>query len=215
MKYQMRSILSALAILLCLVASPVAATQQSVLAQPSALDLHLLAYHIAGAEPPLSALAALDPKVRAADEFKRASVAEEVERQLQSRVQSLEGVKRLKVNLSANLGEFDAKYNEYDFVGLGDGTYIPSQSPFGREVRLALTNGSEAQAWKLEPKEAEAVLQRNRGSRYVTLVMTLEILTAQAPIDGQPLVIDTKVVEYDVLGSDESVRLGKVALSGE
>lgn len=189
-----------------------AADAGRTLAQPADLDLFFLAYRAAGVEPPFAALATRDPKVSRADEFTRQKTADEVERQLRSRAESVRDVKLLQVNLDATIGEYDPKYGEYTFVGLGDGTYIPSGSPFGTEVRIALVNGGQAQSWPLDATEAAAVLQRNRGERFVTLALRLEVIGAQQPVDGVPLVLDAKILAVDVMAGDHRTRLGKLAL---
>lgn len=193
-------------------ATTVSAEAGRTLVQPADLDLFFLTYQAAGVEPPFAVLAGRDPKVGQADEFTRQKAAEEVERQLRARAESVRDVRFLQLNLNATFGEYDSRYGEFTFAGLGDGTYISSGSPFGSNVRVALINGGQAQGWPLDAQEAEAVLQRNRGERWVTLVLRLEIVGAAQPVDGVPLVLDTKIVGFDVMAGDGRTRLGRVAL---
>jgi hypothetical protein len=123
---------------------------------------------------------------------------------------SLQGVEKIIVNLGSHFSEYDAQYNEYDF-DINDGSYI-AYSAFGRQVRIALTNGTKAQTWKLGPKEAEEALRKNKGDRLATLVLTLMLLESPPAVDGEPVVLNARVIGYDVLTGYSHVKLGSVVV---
>lgn len=197
--------------LLSAIRNTAAAEAARTLAQPADLDLYFLAYQAAGVDPPFGALAGRDPKVERADEFTRQKTADDVERQLRARAESVRDVRFLQVNINATIGEYDSRYGEFTFAGLGDGTYIPSGRVFGSDVRIALVNGGQVQSWPLDAAAAEAALRRNRGERWVTLALRLEIAGAERPVDGVPLVLQAKIIGCDIMAGDGTTRLGSVA----
>jgi hypothetical protein len=186
-----------------------AAVDGKLLTEPTGVDLFFLQYSVSGLQPPFSDLAKLDTTVRSANEFNRDSALAKVEAELRARAEAVRGTKLLQVNLNDSFGQYDTKYKEYDFQ-MGSGTVIPFYSVFGREVQLALTNGGLAQAWKLEPSEAEEVLQRTGGDRHVMLVLKLQVLDAPPALNDAPMRIDTRVLEYEIRSAFKNVNLGKV-----
>ena len=130
---------------------------------------------------------------------------------LKARNASLDGVKTIVVNLMTTFSEYDARYQEYDF-DINDGTYISYSNGLGGDLRIALTNGTKAQIWKLNPTEAEQILHKNNGFRNVTLALTLLLLPSSSAVGGEPIVLKAKIVRYDVLGENSNVKLGDVAV---
>lgn len=188
-----------------------AAVDGRLLAEPTGVDLFFLQYSISGAQPPFSDLAKMDATVRSANEFNRDSTLAKVETELRARAEAVRGTKLLQVNLNDSFGQYDNKYKEYDFQ-MGSGTVIPFYSVFGREVQLALTNGGLAQAWRLEPSEAEDVLRRTSGDRNVMLVLKLQVLDAPPAVNDSPMRINTRVLEYEIRSRFKNVNLGRVVV---
>lgn len=166
------------------------------LANPSPIDMYFLQHFVANTEPPFPELAKLDFEYQHADEFNRDSTLARLEGDLRKRAETVKDVKFLQVSLYCNFSEYDSKYKEFDF-DLDDSSAIPYQA-FNRQVRLALTNGNLAQSWKLEPSEAQNVMQRTGGERFVALNMKLEIIDAPPGVNGAPLVINARILEYDI-----------------
>lgn len=182
-----------------------------LLVDPAGVDVFFLQYAISGASPDFTELANLDPAVQAANEFSRNATRARVEGELRARAGSVQGTTLLQVNLNDSFGEFDSKYREYDFK-MGNGSVIPYFAVFGREVDLALTNGGLAQSWRLEPSEAEDILRRTGGDRNVLLVLRLQILNAPPAMNGAPMRINTRILEYGIRSSLKDIPLGKVVV---
>jgi hypothetical protein len=178
----------------------------ALLNNPNASTIYLLQCKFAHVTPPYAAMAQMDDKARSADEFQRPEIIKRAEAGLRETAASLDGVDAIVVNLGSRFSEFDTQYNEYDF-DINDGSFIPYNA-FGRQMRLALTNGTKAQAWKLGVPEAEEVLRKNKGNRYATLVMTLSLMESPPATDGEPMILNAKIVRYDVLTQFGNVKLG-------
>jgi hypothetical protein len=117
-------------------------------------------------------------------------------------------VQTVVVNMNSTLSEYDNDHHEYD-LDINDGSFI-SYYIFGRTVQLALTNGTAAQVWSLADNEAESVLKRNHGGRYVTLVLNLSLMESPPAVDGQPMILNARITGYDILAGFGSMRLGHV-----
>ncbi len=178
---------------------------------PDASAVYLLQYRFAHLVPAYEAMTLWDSAVRSADEFHKPEAIRQADANLRAKAASLESVKTIVVNLGSRFTEYDTQYNEYDF-DINDGSYIP-YTAFGREVRIALTNGTKAQIWKLAPKDAEDVLRKNRGDKFATLVLTLSLLDSPPAVQGEPMVLNAKIVGYDVLAHFGSARLGSIVVA--
>lgn len=187
------------------------ARAQGVLVNPEPTTLYFLQQRLAHTLPPLDALTQFDPDVQHADEFHKKDAVDKARNRLVAKQESVNGVTELVINLQSNFGEYDDQYKEYDF-DLSDGTNIPFQWPFSREVRLALTNGTKAQTWSLSPDEAAAVLAKTKGRRYATLVLKMKVLDSPPAVDGEPMIINCKIEEYEILDNFTSRHLGKVVV---
>jgi hypothetical protein len=181
-----------------------------VINNPDPATIYLLQCKFAGTTPAYEAMAQADSSVKAADEFHKAELAKQLVASLKARFASLEGVKEITVNFMSNFSEYDAQTGEYDF-DISDGTYVPANA-FGRELRIALTNGTLAQTWKLGPKEAEEALRKNKGERWARLALRLALLPSSPAVDREPIVLNTKIVGYDVLNRFSNVKLGSAVV---
>ena len=155
-------------------AAPVSAKTGKSLSNPSDTDLYLLTYYLSHIEAPFDELSEKDQSVRSANEFERTAKAARAEEQLRARTKSLQGTTTLSISMNNNFGEYDEKYEEYDFTSFGENVQLLFQA-FGRQIQLHMTNGDKAQGWKLTPQEAAQVLRVTKGQRYVRLALKLEI----------------------------------------
>ena len=178
---------------------------------PDAETIYFLQQEYSNTIPDLNALAQTDPNVQNADEFHKTEVANQVASELKQREAVTHGVKIITVNLDSQFDPYDSDYQEYDF-DISDGTYI-SYTAFNQQVQVDLTNGTEAQTWSLKPDLAEKVLNKTQGTRSVTLALTLEMEASPPSVDGQPLVLNAKILSYDVLTQFDNFRLGHVNVS--
>jgi hypothetical protein len=188
-----------------------AAYADALLINPDDVTIFLLQQKFSNSNPDLVALSQGDPAVKAADEFHQQAAIDQDVAQLKADEATLQGVTTIVLNLDSSFSPYDSDYNEYDF-DISDATYI-SYSLWGQQFQIDLTNGTDAQSWSLKPDEAEKVLDRNNGSRNVTLVLTLKLLDSPAPVAGQPAVLNAQIVSYDVLAETGSMRLGHVVVS--
>ncbi len=187
-----------------------AAVADPVLGNPDPSTVLLLQYKFSRTEPPYAALALLDNAVRSADEFHKAEAIRQADAALRARAAGLAGVEKITVNLVTRFSDYDAQYGEYDF-DLNDGTYI-SYTAFDRQVQIALTNGTSAQSWKLDAKEAEEALRKNKGNRSATLALLLSLSESLPPVNGAPPVLNAKIVSYDIFTQFGNVRLGHIVV---
>jgi hypothetical protein len=181
-----------------------------IINNPDATTVYLIQCKFSGTPPAYDAIEQADNAVRAADEFHRPDVIKRLDASLRARFASLDGLKKIVVNLSNHFSEYDAQYGEYSF-DINDGSFI-SFNAFGRQIGIALTNGTQAQTWKLTAKDAEDVLRKNKSNRIVTLVLTLAPLESPVALGGEPILLNTKIISYDVLSGIGSAKLGSVAV---
>lgn len=177
--------------------------------EPKADDLAFIAYRVARVEPPFTSWA--EDVVKPLDEFKRPNAQRVIETTMRSRFEQLKNTNVLRINLSSSFGEYDDQYHEFDF-NINDGSFIPFDMPFhNTRITINLTNGSIAQAWPLPPADVEKLLHKLKNRRYVTLSLKLQVIRATAStISGEPISLDTKILEYDILNDLTSAKLGHV-----
>ncbi len=207
----MRAFRSLISFVAAVVISAGASQAAETISNPDLSTLYLLQSRFAHVAPPYEAMAQWDNAVRSADEFQKPVITERIVTALKARNANLDGVKKIVVNLECTFSEYDTQYREYD-LNIGDGTYIIYNSGFGGEVRIALTNGTKAQIWKLDPDDAERVLRKNGGGKNVMLVLTLLLLPSPPAVGGEPVVLNAKIVSYDILADNSNVKLGSVAV---
>jgi hypothetical protein len=205
-----RSFRFLLAALLVQLINIVTAHAAEVINSPDPVTIYLLQCKFSGTAPAYEAMAEADSGVKAADEFHKADLAKQLAASLKARFTSLEGVKEITVNFVNHFTEYDAQNGEYDF-DISDGTYIPANA-FGRELRIALSNGTLAQTWKLGPKEAEEALRKNKGDRWVRLALRLALQSSPPAVGREPTVLNTKIVGYDVLNRFSNLKLGSAVV---
>ncbi len=207
----MRAVGSLLAFVFAVLISAGASQAAEVVNNPDFSTVFFLQHKFAHTVPSYEATAQWDDTVRSADEFRKpAAIAQAVAR-LKARAASLDGVKRIVVNLMTTFADYDARYQEYDF-NINDGTYIDYNNGLGGDVRIALTNGTKAQTWKLNPAEAEEILRKNKGFRSVTLVLSLVLLPSPPAVGGELAILNAKIVGYDILAEQSHAKLGSVVV---
>lgn len=189
----------------------VSARAAESISNPDPSAVLYLYYKYAHTDPPYEALAQWELGNKPIDEFHKQEALAQAEARLKAMAASVGGVKQVTVNLMDNFSDYDPQFQEYDF-GLNDGSYIPFNNVYGRNLRIALTNGTKAQTWKLGPKEAEEILHKNKGQRYVTLVLTLLLQESIPAGEGEPLTLNAKILSYDIMTGYGNTRLGKVVV---
>ena len=206
----MRSNLAIIALATAWVIGMPSAHAADIVVNPDASAIFLLQCEFSKTVPPYEAITHWGGTVQSSDEFHKPEAIKQADASLHAKAASLHDVKKITVNLGSHFSEYDAQYGEYDF-DINDGSYI-AYSAFGRQVRIALTNGTKAQTWKLGPKEAEEALRKNKGDRLATLVLTLMLLESPPAVDGEPMVLNARIIGYDVLTGYSHVKLGSVVV---
>ncbi|WP_202844334.1 hypothetical protein [Luteimonas saliphila] len=151
------------------------------LAHPEDLQMLLLGYRLQGREPPLAEWAAAQYAVVRANEFERGKVREQEQARLQAVYDGTEGVGLLRLNVRANLSEYDASRGGYYLDAFTPGSVFrfsarAAPPPFREEtVSLRIDNPGELNFWPLDPSAAQEVLARNNGQRNVALDSRLRI----------------------------------------
>jgi hypothetical protein len=188
------------------VASPAA----DLINNPDPSTIYLLQCKFSGTAPAFEAMAQKENSVKAADEFHRVDLIKQIATNLKTTFASLENAREITVSLGNRLSEYDAQSGEYD-LDISDSTYVPVHA-FGRDLRIDLTNGTNAQVWKLSPKEAEEALRKNKGDRFVRLVLRLALQPSPPAPEGEPMVLNAKIVSYDVLTGFTNIKLGNAVV---
>ncbi|HQT76314.1 MAG: hypothetical protein B7Z80_10825 [Rhodospirillales bacterium 20-64-7] len=186
---------------------------QTVLHAPSGDDLTMIAYAIAGAEPPYAEWANGLRSVTALDEFKRAAAAKVAEQRLRTRAETVRSTRIIEVNFFAQFGEYNDIYHEFD-LSIDDGTVVNFQSdihPAGISVHF--NNGGLAQSWPVAHEDAAKILNLVGGDRSVSVSAKIELGGASIPASGDaPIEVAGKILEYDVVSPQKRLRLGHVVV---
>lgn len=183
------------------------AQTQTELASPSAQEMYYIQNFVAGTEPAYRELAKRDPEYNRANEFDRETVLNRLEANLRKGAEHLKSVRLLRVNVADSFGEYDPRYQEYDFT-ISNGSSF-SFNAYGKGVELVVTNGSMAQGWKLNPSQAEDVLRRNDGSRRVTLVLHLSIDDATPALGNSAAKLNAHILDCEIRGKG-GILLGRI-----
>ena len=189
------------------------ARAQPVLDAPSGDDLAIVAYDLAGTDPPFAIWAKGLRDVATLDEFKRPPAAAAAEKRLRSRAEAIHAARLIKVTFLSRFGEYNDMYHEFD-LDIDDGTIVtfhPAVHPGG--VILHFANGGLAQAWPLPAEEAAKVVALAGGDRSVSVTAKVELQSAMIPGgESAPIEIIGKVLEYDLVSAAKHVRLGHVVV---
>ena len=190
---------------------PMSGRAAEVMNNPDPTSVTLLQYKYSKVAPPYATLAACEESVKSADEFHKDAALKLAQARLAGRFAEMQDTVKLIINLSSSFSEYDSDHGEYD-LDINDGTVISAYNACSKEVRIALTNGTNAQTWKLDPAEAQRVLEKNRNIRNVIAILKLTLLPSSQAVDGEPAVLNAKVVGYDVLSLMGDRKLGAVAV---
>lgn len=181
---------------------------------PDDLQMLMLAYRLEGRQPPIDEWAAAQYRVAHADEFKRPALLEEERQRLQGIYDGTADVGRLRMNVNARFGEYDAARGGYYLDAFMPGsrfdfTAHPAPSATAQRIALQVDNPEELNFWPLDAVAAKDVLERNGGLRDVTLDSRLRITGIGRRGDGP--VIGARLSGY-AIGSD---RYGNPLRFGE
>lgn len=201
-------------------AAPADVPGDRVLQQPEDLQLLMLAYRLQGRPPPIADWAAANVAAAYANEFDRPRLLAEDTARLQEIYDGTAGVGGLRLNVRADLSEYDAARGGFYLDAYLPGSSIafearPAAHPVRPErVSLAVVNDEELNFWALDPATARQVLERNGGARNVVLDSRFRILGAARRGDG--VVLDVQLLGY-AINSDrynDASRLGELRFDG-
>jgi len=195
-------------------AGPAARFGERQLDHPDDLQVLMLMYRLEGREPPIGEWAAAQSRVAYADEFQRPALLKEEQERLQGIYDSTAEVGRLRMNVNARFGEYDAARGGYYFDAFMPGSQFdfsarPSPSGGAQRISLQVDNPEELNFWPLDAAAAKDVLARNGGQRNVVLDSRFRITGIGRRGDGP--VISARLLGY-AIGSD---RYGNPATFGE
>lgn len=196
----------AAAAFIALACGPAAAA--SMVTDPTDDILCLLYYKTAKLDPPLDDFAAQAASVQKANEFDKQKAIDAEKARLQALLSSLQDVTTLRMGLDMQMGQYDSDLGEYDLTGLSPDQFVQFSCFQKQIVRLRFDNASDAQAWTLDAKGAEAALNKNGGDRniLVTLTVALSGVDATAPEDAPVLV--GNVTDVVISGEFNHAKLG-------
>ncbi len=181
---------------------------------PDDLQILMLAYRLEGRVPPIDEWAATQSRVAYADEFKRPALLKEEQERLQGIYDGTADVGRLRMNVNARFGEYDAGRGGYYLDAFMPGSAFnfsvqPSPSAGTQQISLQVDNPEELNFWPLDAAAAQDVLVRNSGMRSVVLDSRFVITGISRRNDGR--VISARLAGY-AIGSD---HYNKAATFGE
>lgn len=175
---------------------------------PDNLQILMLAYRLEGRTPPLDEWAAAQSRVVYADEFTRPTLLKEERERLQGIYDGTADVGRLRMNVNARFGEYDATRGGYYLDAFMPGSAFnfsaqPSPSVQAQRISLQVDNPEELNFWPLDTAQAQDVLARNSGMRSVVLDSRF-VLTGISR-RNESRVISARLAGY-VIGSDHYNR---------
>ena len=181
---------------------------------PDALQVLMLAYRLEGRAPPIEEWAAAQSRVTYADEFTRPALLKEEQERLKGIYDGTTDVGRLRMNVNARFGEYDATRGGYYLDAFMPGSSFnfsvqPSPSTRAQQISLQVDNPEELNFWPLDAAAAQDVLAGNSGLRSVVLDSRFVITGISQRSDGR--VITARLVGY-AIGSD---HYNKPATFGE
>jgi len=176
-----------------------------------AAEMFLLQYAYSNVPPDYKAMAEWNPDVRQADEFRRPRLIAAHVARLTAEMAVLRTTRVITVTTFVQLDPYDSQYGEYD-LKLDNGSAVTFESGTGKQVQVALTNGDDANIWKLPPDEASAVLATNKGLHSVRLSLTLALLPSPPAAPNQPAILKARILRYDVYQNFGDVKLGSVVV---
>lgn len=184
-----------------------------LLSHPDELQMVMLGYRLRGMVPPLAQWAEAQYAVRRANEFGRAAVLESERQRLQGVYDGTAGVGRLRLDVSAQLSQYDAARGGYYLTAFTPGSafdFSAEPASGAREtVRVQVDNEEELNFWPLDAAAAQEVLEKTNGSRSVVLDSRLRI-TGISQRSGGPT-IDARLQRYTIV----STRYGQPTVLGE
>lgn len=185
-------------------AGPAARFGERQLDHPDNLQMLMLMYRLEGREPPIGEWAAAQSRVAYADEFQRPALLKEEQERLQGIHDSTAEVGRLRMNVNARFGEYDATRGGYYLDAFVPGSQFnftaqPSPSTGAQRISLQIDNPEELNFWPLDAAAAKDVLARNGGQRNVVLDSRFRITGIGRRGDGP--VISARLLGY-AIGSD-------------
>lgn len=175
---------------------------------PDDLQILMLAYRLEGRTPPIDEWAAAQSRVAYADEFTRPALLKEEQERLQGIYDGTADVGRLRMNVNARFGEYDASRGGYYLDAFMPGSAFnfsvqPSPSAGTQQISLQVDNPEELNFWPLDATAAQDVLTRNSGMRSVVLDSRFVITGISRRNDGR--VISARLAGY-AIGSDHYNR---------
>ena len=175
---------------------------------PDNLQILMLAYRLEGRTPPINEWAAAQSRVVYADEFTRPALLKEEQERLQGIYDGTAEVGRLRMNVNARFGEYDATRGGYYLDAFMPGSAFdfsaqPSPSTQAQHISLRVDNPEELNFWPLDAAAAQDVLARNSGTRSVVLDSRFVITGISRRNEGR--VITARLAGY-VIGSDHYNR---------
>lgn len=187
---------------------------------PDDLQILMLAYRLEGRTPPIDEWASAQYRVKYADEFKRPSLLKEEQERLQGVYDGTAEVGRLRLNVNAQFGEYDAGRGGYYLDAFMPGSAFsfdaqPSPEIQRQRISLQVDNPGELNFWPLDAARAQDILTRNSGLRSVVLDSRFLITGVSRRSEG--LVIKARLLGYTI-GSDHYNRpatFGEVNFDGQ
>jgi hypothetical protein len=191
-------------------ASPTIGGRTGELVNPENETMVFLYYDLAGLAIPLDTWVEQDNRVQFAKPFDKAALRTEVRAELEAGAAAVKNVGFLRLNMNANLSDYDPTYGEFSVRALAPSSVVHFDA-FRQRVELRFTNGRNAQLWKVPPEEAQLIRDKVGGWGSASLDVLLRITGVQPGTGGGTL--NTEVVEYELRSQQGDLPLGRVQVT--
>lgn len=169
-----------------------------------------LYYDLSGVAPPIDEWVEKDFRMHMARPPEKQATRETVRAEYQAAAAAVRGVGLLRLSLQAKLSDYDPTYSEFT-VGAFAPSSVVDYYAFGRKVSLRFGNGRDAQLWRVDASEAQAI--RDRIGRHNAFVDALVAITGVQPAaEGGSVIVD--VIEYELRSNEVTKHLiGRVRVA--
>lgn len=191
-------------------ASPTLGGRTGELVNPEGEAMVFLYYDLAGLAIPLDNWVEKDNRVQFAQPFDKAAKRAEVRAELEAGAAAVKNVGFLRLNMNANLSDYDPTYGEFTVRALAPSSVVYFDG-FGQKVELRFTNGRNAQLWKVPQEDAQLTRDKIGPYGQADLDVLLRITGVQPGTGGGTL--NTEVVEYELRAQRGGLTLGRVQVT--
>jgi hypothetical protein len=177
-------------------AAKAASARSRTVINPSAAEIVMLYYSLAGTRPPIERWVEQNYRLTGASAPDKAQIRADMRAELEALAASVGDVGHLRISLrDANLSTYDPAYGEFTIGALSPGSTIPFQE-YGQKIGIRLDNAHIAQIWKIDPDRAREVLDKLGTYPRASIEVVLDVIDAVPSPNGGT--ITARIAEYEI-----------------